>query len=321
MLKTLICILFLSVLIIGCREEFTFSEPPETAFSYNIFSELFPGNVVSLELLQNTPIGQQLTPFNHRDAIIEFSGPDVPGQTLSMAYNTTSEKYHLVREDFRVTEGNTYNLNIIVEGETIDTIEASTTIPKAVEFDVEILSKRRIPKDSVWSDFELVLAITIADPHSRPAYYRFVPFRLESYIKIINGTTTIVTDTPDKSPFEITEVMNNGNAVTRFDHRPGITIEEAKLNSSRILLRLHTQKRLKDGSHVDASDGKEVINRLRLELYTMSQELYNYDLYVNQQLGNQGTNQSFPAREVHNILNASGVFGGQSRVSITPRIN
>ena len=312
---------FLCLLLMGCREDFIITDPPEQAFDFNIFSELSPNRVVSLDLRQITPIGEPLKPFNRRDAIVTFSGLNVPGGSLDMVYNATSERYLLLREDFRVTEGYTYEITVDIPEEGMETITASTTIPKAVRIqDVTFINDERIPIDDEFSHFEVELAFSISEPSSRPAFYRFEPYRLESIFKIENGIVYL-TDTPNKSPFDVIEIKTNQNAISTFEHREGLIIEEARLNENMIHVVLRTREALRDGISIDPSSGKEVLNRLQLEMYTLSEEIYDFDRFVDEQLVNQGTGLPNPARVVSNIENASGVFAGSSRTVIFPRLN
>ena len=320
-MRTFVQLGFLCLLLIGCREDFIITNPPEQAFDFNIFSELSPNQVVSLELREITPIGQPLQPFNRRDAHVLFSGLNVPGGSLEMVYNSTSEKYLLLREDFRVSEGFSYDISIIIPEEGMDTITATATIPSAVRIEnVNFIRSERIPIDNEFSHFEVELVIRLSEPKVRPAYYRFEPYRLESVLKIRNGVVSVV-DVPNKSPFDVIEVKNNQNAIGSFEHREGLIIEESRLTENEIHLLMRTREPLRDGDIVDVTDeGKEVLTRLQLEMHTLSEEIYEFDRFVDEQLVNQGNSVPNPARIVSNIENASGVFAGSSKTVVFPRI-
>gem|GEM_PF-2722478 len=304
----------------GCRDEFVFTVPPERAFEYNLLSELAPHQIVAVQLLESVPIGSQLQNIDRRDAVATFSGPDVPGGTLDMAFNETSEKYHLVNEDFRVTEGREYEVMIIVPDEDMDTITATAAIPVSVDFAVDVLSVDRLPIDDRFSDHEVEVRITFEAPTTLPAYYRIIPRRLVSTVQINRDGNVIVTDGPETSPMEITEILTERNAVTRFVHQSGITLDESRMSRDNITLRLKSTEPLADGPDISSVDGIEALNRLHLEIMTVSQELIDYNEWVDDRLVNQGSNVPSAPREVPNIINASGVFGGFSRTIVTPRV-
>ena len=300
------------MVLFGCRDEFPYTIPAEPGFQYNMFSELSPNTIVDVQLSENVSIGSNLENIDRSDAIVSFRGADVPGGVLPMAFNATSEKYHLVREDFRVKEGMRYDIEIIVPNENMDTISAFTEIPRAVGFSAEFLSKVQIPIDSTTSHHEIEIIITFDEPLNRPAYYRFVPYRLETIVRVNNGGIDVV-NFGTKTLLEVAEVRTGANSVEFFDHREGVTIDESRLTQSQMHLLLKTIKPLKDGEAILAQEGKEFITRLHLDLYTLSQELFEHDQTID--LVDQGGSITIPAREINNIRNATGVFGGASRTT------
>ncbi len=301
------------MLLFGCRDEFVYTIPTEPGFQYNMSAELSPIDAVTLRLTENISIGDELENVDRGDADVTFSGIDVPGGTLDMNYNPITEKYHLVREDFRVREGNRYDIEIIIANENRDTIRAFTEIPKAVSFSARFIRSEKIPIDSSFSHHEIEMVITFDEPTRKPTYYRFVPYRLESILRINNGGIDVV-DFGTKTILEIAEVRSQANSVEFFSHKEGVIIDESRLSSSSIHLLLRTIKPLKDGDAVLAQNGKEFISRLHLDLFTMSEELYLHDRLIEQV--NQGGNLSAGIRQVNNIRNATGVFGASSRTTI-----
>ena len=143
----------------------------------------------------------------------------------------------------------------------------------------------------------------------RPAYFRFMPFRLESAIMVNNGGIDVI-NFGTKTKLEVMSVTSGANAVDIFDHVDGIIIDESRLNQSTLRLVLRTVKPLRDGVAVLPGTGKDLISRLHLELFTISPEIYEYDRLVDQFNRGQGSNAS---AAVPNISNATGVFGGSSR--------
>ena len=317
--------LLFSILLIAlcsCRDDFEFNIPPERAHEYNLLGELKPQDVVSIQLLESVPIGAELRNIDRRDAKAIFRGDDVPNGEIEMAFNNTSEKYHLINEDFRVSEGMEYEVSIVVPDENMDTIVANTRIPKSIGFSTQILSTEKVPLDNTHSEHFVDVVLTLDDPIELPAYYHFVPNRLISKIVISPSGKVDVSDGPDLSLLDIDEVLNNQNAIERFSHLPGIIIEEARMSSSQIRVRLKTNdlEPLKDGPNASATEGVDALNRLNLELHTWSPELYEYHKWVDGRLSNQGSNLPTAARDISNISQASGVFGGASRRIDTPRI-
>jgi len=228
----------------------------------------------------------------------------------------------LINEDFRVSEGQEYEVTIILPNEDNDTIIAKTSIPKSVGFTVDIISRDRMPIDDEFSHHIIEIILRPDAPLQRPSYYRFIPSRLESVMRRGNNGIEDFTDLSTKQSLEVVEVKSNNNAVEFFAERPGIHIEESRLNEDGIHLILQTIDPLRDGEAVSVEDeGREVIRRLSLELQTLNQELYDYYSYVNQLVINQGANIPTQSREVTNIQNASGVFGGLSRTIVTPDID
>ncbi len=275
---------------------------------------------MAVQLLESVPIGSQLQNIDRRDAIATFSGDDVPGGSIDMAFNETSEKYHLVNEDFRVSEGSDYEVKIIVPDEDMDTIVATASIPVSVDFAVDVLSIERFPIDNRFSHHEVELRITFEPPTTLPAYYRIVPQRLVSIVRINRDGNVVVTDGPETSPMEITEILSERNAVNRYIHQTGITIDESRMSRNNITLRLRTVEPLEDGEEVSSMEGVEALSRLHLEILTVSQELIDYNEWVDSRLVNPGSNLPTGPREIPNIDKATGVFGGFSRTIVTPRV-
>ena len=141
---------------------------------------------------------------------------------------------------------------------------------------------------------------------------------MESVVRINNGSVDVI-NFGTKSLLEVIEIVNNANAVEDFGQTDGITIDESKLSTSQLRLILKTIKPLKDGEAILAQEGRDRLKRLHLELFTLSEELFEYDQWVD--LASQGVNISAPARKAANIENASGVFGGASRVTTFLDIN
>ena len=160
MLKNIFRLGLLLILLCGCRDEFIYTLPTEQEFQFNIISRLTPNNVVAIRLSENVSIGSTLENIDRQDAIITFEGRDVPGGELAMAFNTTSEKYHLVREDFRVKEDSQYEIAIVFPSEKKDTIRAQAHIPGAVNFSAEFVSSTKIPIDTEYSHHEIEILIT-----------------------------------------------------------------------------------------------------------------------------------------------------------------
>lgn len=290
--------------------------PPEVTFNYNIQAELSPQNIVAIQLLETVPIGDQLMTKDRRDAIATFTGTDIQGALLDMAFNSTSEKYHLVNEDFRVTEGNRYEVSILIPGETEEVIKAEVIVPIAVSFDAEIISATQIVIDDEFSHYEIEVMIELEEPASKPAYYRFSPFRLESKEW---SDPYRVSHTSDKQELVISDVLNNNNALEQLAQGGGITIDESRLTESMLHLVLRTKEPLRDGPSVNPQEGIDIIERFHFELTTMSPELYEYEKWVDRLL-NQGSSFSSPQDRSSNIENASGFFGGSSRSLSFPTI-
>lgn len=298
------------MLMIGCRDEFQVVLPTEPGLKYNLIAALSPSDLVTVRLSENISIGQRLTDIDYKDAEITFSGPDVPGGELPMVWNEVSERYHLVREDFRVSEGLQYTIMAVIGNEFKDTIIASTEIPKAVGFSTRFISAEKIPIDDILSHHVIELELSINQPEKRPIFYRFVPYRLESVIRINNGGIDVI-DFGTRSLMEVISVETGANAVEKFVHVDGIYIDESRLNRTKMRIVLRTIEPLRDGESVLEQDGKDLINRLHLELFTVSPSIYAYDKFVDRV--NTGPGAGVPSPQVMNIQNASGVFGGSSR--------
>jgi hypothetical protein len=319
-LRTLIRLCILCLFLTSCRDEFSFSTPPIPVHQFSITSELTPFDIVRLEINENILIGERLSDFDRRDATIVFRGGDVPNGEIPMAFNSTSNKYHLVNEDFRVSEGVNYSAFIILPDSEEVPISARTTIPESVGFDTEIISHRRIPVDGLRSNHEVELMIHLDEPIQRPTFYRFVPFRLKSTVRRGNNGSTDFIDTPEKILMEVSEVKSNANSVFFFQQRDGLHIEESRLNSSTLHLVLRTIEPIMDGEDIPLSQGRDIIRRLRLELLTLNQELFEYDRQVNALILNQGANIPVQSLNAANIENATGVFAGFGRTIATPSL-
>ena len=202
----------------------------------------------------------------------------------------------------------------------VDFISAATDIPVSIDFAIDIISTERETISSRLSNHFVDLTLTFEPPVTLPAFYRIVPKRLKSVIRINRDGNVDVTDGPETSDMEIVQVLSAQNAVTRYIHRPGITIDESRMTSEGITLRLKTTEPLADGPDISSADGIEALNRLHIEVITLSKDLLDYDEWVDSRLVNQGANIGSAPREAANITNASGVFGGFSRTIVTPRV-
>lgn len=320
-MNKLLVIVIICLSLAGCREEFAITELPERTYDFTLRPELTPQNIVSVELLENIRIGETLNPLNRQNAEVVFSGTDVPGGSIPMAFNSTSQKYHLEREDFRVREGQSYELSLIIPDMEMDTIKAWTMIPRATSIAAaEVISTKQIPIDSEYSNFEIELSVKLGRPAQLPAYYLFQPFRLESTLRKTDNGNIILSNPGTKSELEIIDVYNNQNAISKFDARGGILIDESRLNEDVLTMKLLTKVPLKDGVGVDLSDGKDILRNLRLELTTLSVELLEYYQLVDDVLA-QGSSFSYSSRTISNIDNALGVFAGGSQTTTFLQIN
>ena len=164
-------------------------------------------------------------------------------------------------------------------GTDIDTIRAITHVPEPMGLsNVAIGDIRQIEQGDDESDFEFELSLTIDRPTVQPAYFQIVPFRLKSTQRIDQSGQPRITHTNETEELQIVSVSSGGNAISRLTHRRGIFVDYARLGEEEIVITVRTKNPL--------IDSEEVLRILSLEVNTLSEELFNYHLSLNQQLIN-----------------------------------
>ena len=106
----------------------------------------------------------------------------------------------------------------------------------------------------------------------------------------------------------VTSIESGANAVTRLTHKPGLYIDYARLNKQDLIIKVRTDQPL--------LNSEELVNRLNLDVHTLSEELYEYHISLSQQLINNSSDFYRPSSNYTNVSNGLGVLGSFTTKSI-----
>ena len=294
----------------GCREDFVIGISSEESEMLSMVSEIDPSSPVVAQLAKTITLIGQVSDIDISQAEINFGGSDFPTVFTKIIYTTQGDRFILRNNEFRVSPGEKYWVKAWLPESGIDTIMAETTVPEPLGLDnAEILELNEIVINDELSHYEAVLSISFEQPSIQPAYFQFNPFRLLSTFRTDQSGQIVITDTSEREGLAIVSVLSGGNAVTELSHKSGIYIDYARLNGQELVIKVRTEQPL--------IKSDELINKLNLDVHTLSEELNDYHLSLSQQLINSNSDFFRPSFDYSsNVVNGLGVLGSFSTKSI-----
>ena len=292
----------------SCREEF-FLEPEESSPNLNFISELSTESPISATLSTTVPFGAQEGSELPPDAMVFFSGSDLPVLATAMTFNDNRGFYELRRFDFKPTQGNTYEIKAFLPNSSFDTLSATTYIPRSgriSQVNTLSVSKREVSINE--EHYIIRVSVSLAEPRDLPAYFQIIPHRVLTTFRTDSDGNVLFTDHNELEELKIKNVLSDRNAVFEFSHKNGIFIDYSRLQDNNIELELETSEPL--------SRHSEVIRLLNIQLNTLAPELYYYNSFLNDQFRANKTTFSYPVNSYSNINNGIGIFGGYSTVRV-----
>jgi len=293
----------------ACREDFTIGSTSEVTQNLSIVSEIDPSSPVVAQLAKTISLIGQESDVDISQAEISFSGTDLPTVFTKVIYISQEERFVLRNNEFRVSPGETYEMKAWLPGTDIDTIFARTRVPEPVGLDnVEILEVNEIVVSDVLSHYETVVAISFEQPLIQPAYFQLIPYRQLSTFRTDQSGQILITDTSEREGLVISSIESGSNAATQLTHKPGLYIDYARLNNQELVVTLRTEQPL--------IKSEELVNKLNLDVHTLSEELYDYHFSLSQQLINSSSDFFRPSSNSTNVENGLGVLGSFTTKSI-----
>lgn len=286
----------------SCREDFDLGGSGDTIENLSFVSEISPNEPVIAELAKTISLIGEQSDIDISRTEINFKGTDLPTLFTKVIYRADEGNFILRNTDFRISPGETYEIEAWLPGTDIDTIRAITHVPEPMGLtNVSIGEMREIESGDNQLDFEFELSMTIERPTVQPAYFQIIPNRLRSTQRIDDLGEPRITHTNEIEELQIISVRSGRNAISRLTHRNGIFVDYALLGEEEIVITVKTRNPLiKD---------EEVLRILNLEVNTLSEELFNYHLSLSQQLINSSSDFFRPSSNFTNIENGVGVLG------------
>lgn len=303
-MKTALYILISLILLSSCREDFIYNIEDDTQ-KINFVSELSPAVPVSAILTQSLSIRGGGEVSNIEDAVVLFSGTDLPSKQTSMIYLPQDDQFLLRSFDFRPSIGGVYDIIAYLPDSGVDTIRARTRIPRPISLrKSELLKIEKVRLSNNRANYIITVGLTLAEPPQRPAFVQIIPYRRKSTFRTDANGNVSVTNTNELSRLNVDEIIAAANGVVELEHKPGVYIDYSRVNGNEIQLVLSTS--------VPLDEATELIKILEFEVNTLSSELYQYHINLSRQIRGNQTQFSTPVQGYTNIENGLGVFGGFS---------
>jgi len=282
-LKYIYILFVLSLLLCSCREDFVSTAEEESLFAVSLTSELVSDQEVSASLLRTLSFTQKNDEAVLQHAHMMFGGTNLNKGLISMDYNPDRKEYIIDDPEVKIKEGNTYNIIIESEDADVAPVKASTYIPHAVK-------AREIRKVEV--------STVDVGAGQKKHIYRILSQSTQT------GQGTKITDFRKRIKLDVLEIVANRSAVTEFVQKEGVYADQSRLDDNEVHLILETPEPL-------ASN--EVLRLLEVDIYTLTEELYQYNDNLDKQIKNSQADFSSHTEVFTNVENGYGVFGGASK--------
>lgn len=292
------------MLLCSCREDFVSTAEEESLFAVSLTSELVSDQEVSASLLRTLSFTQKNDEAVLQHAHMMFGGTNLNKGLISMDYNPDRKEYIIDDPEVKIKEGNTYNIIIESEDADVAPVKASTYIPHAVKArEIRKVEVSTVDVGAGQKKHIIELSIVLNEPIEFPAYYRLVPYRILSQ-STQTGQGTKITDFRKRIKLDVLEIVANRSAVTEFVQKEGVYADQSRLDDNEVHLILETPEPL-------ASN--EVLRLLEVDIYTLTEELYQYNDNLDKQIKNSQADFSSHTEVFTNVENGYGVFGGASK--------
>lgn len=286
----------------SCREDFDLGGSGDETERLSFVSEITPSDPVVAELAKTILLIGNQSNIDISRTEINFKGTDLPTLFTKVIYQADEGNFILRNTDFRISPGETYEIEAWLPGTDIDTIRALTHVPEPMGLtNVSIGDMREIESGDNQVDFEFELSMTIERPTVQPAYFQIIPQRLRSIQRIDDLGEPRITDTNETEELQIVSVRTGRNAISTLIHRNGIFVDYALLGEEEIVITVQTKNPL--------IRDEEVLRILNLEVNTLSEELFNYHISLSQQLINSSSDFFRSSSNFTNVENGVGVLG------------
>ena len=308
-MKNIYLLVFLILTATSCREDFVTSADPDFEPTVNLNGELSSQDIVQISLLKNIEIGADNAQAELNNAIISFTGSDMSNGAMNMVYDTELKRYVLEDLFYRVEEGSDYGIEIVVDPNTVDEeiITAHTHIPMAVKpsgFRAEDITSSEDQDGN--TIYRMTLYIQLNEPEELPAYYHISPYRYRSEPRRNNDGSMGILDFDDiRYKLDVEEVLESENGVVTLVHKDGVYVDQAKITNNEIKMVVETGRVL---------TAREVLNKLDIEISTLTPDLYHYNIALDREIRNLEANYTAPTDRFSNVQNGYGIFGGSSMI-------
>ena len=308
-LKNIYLLVFLIIVATSCREDFVTFPDPEFQPIVNLNGELSKDDIVQISLLKNIEIGVDYAQAELSNALINFMGSSIPNNSMKMIYDSDRKRYVLDDLDYRVKEGEDYAIEIVVEPKTINEniISAHTYIPKAVKasgFRAENIASSEDDEGNMI--YRMTLYIQLNEPQEYPAYYHLSPFRFRSEPRRNNDGSMGILDFDDvRYKLNVEEVLESENGIITLVHRDGVYVDQAKITKNEVKMVVTTERPVTPS---------EVLNKLDVEISTLSPDLYHYNIALDKEIRSLDANYTSTGDPFSNVQNGFGIFAGSSKV-------
>jgi len=306
-LKNIYILVFAVITLASCREDYITEPDPDFQPIVSLNAELSNDDIVQVSLLKNIEIGADYAQAELDNATITFSGSNVPNSAMNMVYDENRKRYVLEDLDYRVVEGADYGIEIIVDPNTADEeiITANTYVPTAVKPAGFRAENIEFEEDEDGNKiYRMTLFIELNVPETLPAYYHLVPYRFRSEPRRNNDGSMGILDFDDiRYRLDVEEVLESENGIVTLVHKDGVFVDQAKITNNEVKMVVETGRPLTP---------QEVLNKLEIELSTLSPELYHYNIALDKEIRSVQANYTSPIDPFSNVQNGYGIFGGSS---------
>ncbi|MFT6807289.1 MAG: hypothetical protein ACJA01_000509 [Saprospiraceae bacterium] len=293
----------------SCREDFVTSSDPNFQQSVNLNAELSNDDIVQISLLKNIEIGADYAQAELDNALITFSGSNIPNSNMNMVYDADRRRYVLENLNYRVEEGYDYAIEIVVDPNTAEEeiITANTYIPRAVRpsgFRAEnITFSEDADGDKI---YRMTLYIQLNEPEELPAFYHLSPYRFRSESRRNNDGSMSIQDYDDiRYKLDVDEVIESENGIVALIHKDGVFVDQSKISNNEIKMIVETGRPLTPN---------EVLHKLDIDVSTLSPDLYHYNIALDKEIRSVQANYTSPIDPYSNVQNGYGIFGGSSMI-------
>ncbi|MEL6389338.1 MAG: DUF4249 family protein [Bacteroidota bacterium] len=288
----------------SCRDDFAVDFDESVDNSLNVNAQLVAQRPISASILKTVGFNVDIAEATVTDAEVMFTGSNVAQGELAMYYDPSTNEYTIDRSEAILLEGHDYTLTIEDKENPNESITATTRIPFAVRAkDWSLFEQTYVIAADGSRYWESELSVSLNTPKELPAYYHIIPYRGITVEQRDNQGQVILTDLDGRLELEVVQVLSDRAGVFEFEHQLGVYADQSRLSDDEISIKVRTSEPLREG---------EIVRRLEVDIFTLSEELYRYDENIHLHLINVAGNYSSSLPTYTNVTNGLGVVGGCS---------